>query len=116
MTRGSTRAGTLRLSDNRLMLTDDLPRNDPFEHNPIRAIVGGIGPMPLVRGRAAPATARDLIARAQTTDIVRAGLYLFGGFWDEAHETAQSIDTPDGSYWHAIVHRQEPDGANATYW
>jgi hypothetical protein len=45
-----------------------------------------------------------------------AGLYLYFSYWDEAHEIAQSIDTPEGSYWHAIVHRQEPDAANSGYW
>ncbi len=26
-----------------------------------------------------------------------------------AHNAAQNIETIDGSYWHAIIHRQEPD-------
>jgi hypothetical protein len=79
-------------------------------------ILKGLGPMPLVHGRGAPAGARDAIARAAVPESARAGLYLYAGLWDEAHEVAQAIDTPDGSYWHAIVHRQEPDAANASYW
>ena len=75
-----------------------------------------LGPMPLVRGRRASTAIRDAIARAAIPDSARAGLYLYAGYWDEAHETAQDIHTPDGSYWHAIVHRQEPDAGNASYW
>jgi hypothetical protein len=80
-------------------------------------ILKGLGPMPLVHGsRIAPAGTRDAIARATVPESARAGLYLYAGLWNDAHETAQAIDTPDGSYWHAIVHRQEPDGGNASYW
>jgi hypothetical protein len=79
-------------------------------------ILAGLAPMPLVRGRSAPAAIRDAIAHARLPGAARAGLYLRAGFWDEAHEVAQSIDTSDGSYWHAVVHRQEPDAGNASYW
>jgi hypothetical protein len=44
------------------------------------------------------------------------GLYLYCGCWAEAHEAAQEIETVEGSYWHAIVHRQEPDAFNSGYW
>jgi hypothetical protein len=83
---------------------------------PFEAMLQGLGPMPLVRGRRAPANAREEIARAAVPESARAGLYLFAGLWDQAHETAQDIYSPDGSYWHAIVHRQEPDAGNAAYW
>ena len=29
---------------------------------------------------------------------------------------AQDIATPEGSYWHAMVHRQEPASGNSGYW
>ncbi len=45
-----------------------------------------------------------------------AGLYLYFSCRDEAHEIAQSDNSAEGSYWHAIVHRQEPDAGNASYW
>ena len=45
-----------------------------------------------------------------------AGLYLHCGCWAEAHQIAQDLETPEGSYWHAIVHRQEPDAWNSGYW
>jgi hypothetical protein len=83
---------------------------------PLDPILQGLGPMPLVRGRSASSESREAISRASVPDAARAGLYLLAGFWDEAHEIAQSIHTPDGSYWHAIVHRQEPDAGNASYW
>ncbi len=72
--------------------------------------------MPLVHGRASSAEVRDAIARAAVPESARAGLYLYAGLWNEAHEAAQAIDTREGSYWHAIVHRQEPDAGNASYW
>lgn len=46
----------------------------------------------------------------------RAGLWLYHDFLDEAHTIAQDLDTTEGSYWHAILHRREPDPSNAAYW
>jgi len=72
--------------------------------------------MPLARASCASSEARDRIGRSSLPNLVRAGLYLYFSCWQEAHELAQEIETPDGSYWHAIVHRQEPDPGNAGYW
>lgn len=47
---------------------------------------------------------------------VRAGLLLVADAWHEAHEVAQELNTVEGSYWHGIVHRREPDAGNARYW
>ncbi len=48
--------------------------------------------------------------------VLRAGLWLLHDFMDEAHVIAQDTETPAGSYWHALVHRREPDAANSGYW
>jgi hypothetical protein len=61
-------------------------------------------------------SAREAVRGLAIPQTARAGLYLYFGCWDEAHESAQAVETPEGSYWHAIVHRQEPDAANAGYW
>lgn len=61
-------------------------------------------------------TASRLFAGSRAPDAAMAGLYLYFSCWDEAHTVAQSIQTAEGSYWHAIVHRQEPDAGNSAYW
>ena len=38
------------------------------------------------------------------------------GDWDAAHRVAQDIDTPEGAWIHAYLHRKEGDPANAAYW
>lgn len=38
------------------------------------------------------------------------------GDWQRAHELAQSVETAEGAWVHAYLHRQEGDLANAEYW
>ena len=45
-----------------------------------------------------------------------AGLWLLHGFLDESHEISQSLKTVEGSFWHGIMHRIEPDFWNSKYW
>lgn len=56
---------------------------------------------------------------ALDTDAARlahAALWLRYDFFEESHAVFQAIATAEGSYWHAILHRREPDAANARYW
>jgi hypothetical protein len=38
------------------------------------------------------------------------------GSWEEAHQIAQEIHTPLGSWVHALLHLIEGDQGNANYW
>jgi sirohydrochlorin ferrochelatase len=60
--------------------------------------------------------AEDELQRLSGEDAVVAGLWLYCGRFNEAHAVAQELRTAEGSYWHAILHRQEPDDWNACYW
>ena len=43
-------------------------------------------------------------------------LWLAYDYLDESHALSQEIHTAEGSYWHGIMHRREPDYGNAKYW
>jgi hypothetical protein len=86
---------------------------------------GGNRPMPLAPCGASSPEARAQIARfpgvqlfpkARTPEGALSGLFLYFSCLDEAHRIAQDISGPDGSYWHAMMHRQEPDPGNSAYW
>ena len=81
--------------------------------------------MPLAAGRCSSpdALARiqsaapdELFPRSRQPQAALSGLYLYFSCWTEAHDLVDDLETPDGSYWHAIVHRQEPDPSNSAYW
>lgn len=47
---------------------------------------------------------------------LQAGLWLLHDFFEPSHQISQELATPAGSYWHAILHRREPDAGNSKYW
>lgn len=61
-------------------------------------------------------TAEELFPGARAPQAALTGLLFYFGCWQRAHEVAQDDPSPEGSYWHAILHRQEPDPDNARYW
>jgi hypothetical protein len=77
--------------------------------------------LPLVQGGVRDEELRARVRQASFAGVaspegVRAGLLLYAGAWEDAHNVAQDLHTPEGSYWHAILHRQEPDAWNSGYW
>lgn len=89
----------------------------------VRATLAELGPGP----RPGTLTLADLNACVDTAmpdlelsrgcaDLVRALLLLWHDHLDAAHTLAQEIESRDGSYVHAIMHRREPDYGNAKYW
>jgi hypothetical protein len=72
-----------------------------------RDVLESLKPADVIAGRV-----RDLDAAG----CVLAGLWLWHDFLEPAHLICQSIQTPSGAMWHAIVHRREGDFSNAKYW
>lgn len=81
--------------------------------------------MPLAMGRCSSDEAvrrirarspADLFPNAPAPDAAHSGLWLYFSCLEESHQVSQGIHTPDGSFWHGIMHRQEPDPGNSAYW
>ena len=84
----------------------------------------GARPMPLANGALLKTGVDAIAGRSASTlfpiaahpDAALAGLYLYFCAYEPAHRIAQDIPTAEGSFWHGILHRQEPDPGNAGYW
>ena len=68
------------------------------------------------RDRMRATSVKELFPSARAPLAAMSGLYLYFSCRVEAHQVAQSDESADGNYWHAIVHRQEPDAGNSSYW
>lgn len=60
--------------------------------------------------------AKTLFPEARHPEASVSGLLLIIGAWPASHGLSQGLSTSEGSYWHAIAHRMEPDAFNAGYW
>lgn len=58
-------------------------------------------------------TAPHAVGDATMAAACLAGLWLYHDFLDESHSLSQQIETVEGSYWHGLMHRREPDFSNA---
>lgn len=81
--------------------------------------------IPLVSGGTTPKEAHAALSKQKAADLfpdapapeaALAGLWVYFSCFDQGHKIAQDVETPEGSFWHAILHRQEPDPGNAAYW
>jgi hypothetical protein len=56
------------------------------------------------------------VADAEMAACCMSGVWLLHDYLDESHTISQRIDTAEGSFWHAIMHRREGDFSNSKYW
>lgn len=75
----------------------------------------GITAEPVLRTQFAELT-RSFHLPPRRADLLLGSLLWWHDHLDAAHGIAQQIPDADGSYLHALMHRREPDYANAGYW
>jgi hypothetical protein len=103
---------------------------NPHAYGPVVASIlaldgNGERLMPLASGRCSSeeafkklqtSTAALLFPNSRAPEEALSGLYLYFSCLDQSHEISQSSHLVEGAFWHGIMHRQEPDAANARYW
>jgi hypothetical protein len=61
-----------------------------------------------------------VVTAPEDARALAAGLWQMNDELERSHELAQSVEGAgrhrSGDYWHAIMHRREPDDSNAKYW
>ena len=69
---------------------------------------------------ARPAELVPQIRSRPDADAVKAGLFQRHDYLDESHSISQGLEGAGrhlaADYWHAIMHRREPDESNSKYW
>lgn len=83
---------------------------------PVADLLRRLPLMPLGPGRPDAAMRPLLEALGDVPAACRAGLWLAFDHLDESHRISQELHTSEGSFWHAIMHRREPDPSNSKYW
>ena len=72
------------------------------------------------RSSGSPVVKQLTIGSGPDATALRAGLLQFWDDLHKSHEQSQSIEGEGlngaGDYWHAIMHRREPDYGNSKYW
>lgn len=56
------------------------------------------------------------VADSKMAQCCISGLWLLYDFLSESHTLSQGLHTTEGNYWHALMHRREPDAWNSKYW
>ena len=84
--------------------------------NKLRALVCGPCSSEEARRALAPHKATELFPGLRDPEAPLAGLWLYFSCFDEAHRLIDTPKSSEGEFWHAILHRQEPDPGNAAYW
>jgi hypothetical protein len=56
------------------------------------------------------------VAQKTDWDLLHGGLLYAADLLDDAHALFQGANSPEGSYWHGMMHRREGDFENARYW
>ena len=90
---------------------------DPTAYGPaVAALLAEPRVMPLGPGTPVAAVRPQLVA-LKLPPACAAGLWLYFDFLDESHKISQDDESdPDRNFWHAVMHRREPDPSNSTYW
>ena len=77
---------------------------------------------PLLVTEPGPAALVPIVEKALADPALAGKAELASALWlyvdqlDRSHYISQGIDSPTGSFWHAIMHRREGDFSNSKYW
>jgi hypothetical protein len=75
----------------------------------------GVEPEAVIKGSLNAAFAQSPLSPV-CQQLVHSLVLLWHDHLDASHTISQGIETADGSFVHAIMHRREPDAWNAKYW
>ena len=84
-----------------------------------RLVVAGDG-NPAAKGVLEALSPKTVLAVPASDDgdaaLVLSGLWLLHDWLEPSHTLSQGVETVNGSFWHALLHRREGDFNNARYW